>query len=293
MTWTHEHSCKLPASAERVFRALTHREELTCWFAEHAAPGTTSGGSFRFWGRHTLGVPSAMDATQQLTRFEPDTAVGFTWRLYQVETEVTIVLAADGDGTSTKLTLRHEIHCDLGVTRGRELIDDLWKFTLGNLACHLAGGAGIVLPDYADPAPEVRMTITIDASPEAVFRALIEPEAINRWFDTTSAIVEPQVGGRYDLQWKYKVDGQEVHGGPTKILEIVPSRKLVLDWPDWRGDSTVTGQTITWLLEPSGSATQVTFIHAGFGRTTDISDYPFGWVYFLAELTKVAQGGNS
>lgn len=286
MSWTHEHSCKLPAPAERVFRALTDREELTRWFAEHAAPGTAAGGSFRFWGRHTLGVPIALEATQQLTRFEPGTAVGFTWRLYQSETEVTIVLAADADGTSTKLTLYHAIHGDLGVTRARELIDDLWKLSLGNLACHLAGGAGIVLPDYADPAPDVRLTIMIEASPEAVFRALIEPEQINRWFGTTSAIVEPRVAGRYDLHWQYTVDGKDVHGGPTRILELVPGRKLVLDWPDWRGDTTVTGQTITWLLEPAGSATRVTFIHAGFSRTTDIGDYPFGWVWFLDELKK-------
>ena len=172
--------------------------------------------------------------------------------------------------------------------RAKELVDDHWKFTLGNLVAHLAGGAGIVRPDYTDPAPTVRLTIIIAASPEAVFRALIEPEQINRWFGTTSAIVEPMVGGRYDLQWQYKVDGEEVHGGPTKILELVPDRKLVLDWPDWRGDTTVTGQSITWLLEPVVGGTEVTLIHAGFTRTADISDYPFGWVWFLDELKKAA-----
>ena len=286
MSWTHEHSCTLTATPARVFRALADRTELTSWFAEHAAPGTASGESFRFWGRHTLGAPSAAEATQQLTRFEPDTAVAFTWRLHDTDTEVTVTLAAEPDGASTKLTLRHEIRGELGVPRSRELIDDLWRFSLGNLSCHLAGGGGIVWPDYADPAPEVRMVITIEAPPEAVFRALIEPEQINRWFGTTSAIVEPKVGGRYDLHWQYKVDGKEVHGGPTTILEFVPNRKLVLDWPDWRGDTSVTGQTITWLLEPAGSATRVTFIHAGFSRTTDISDYPFGWVWFLDQLKK-------
>ena len=66
----------------------------------------------------------------------------------------------------------------------------------------------------------------------------------------------------------------------------MPGRKLVLDWPDWRGDTTVTGQTTPWLLEPVGSATRVTFIHAGFSRTTDIGDYPFGWVWFLDQLNR-------
>ena len=292
MSWTHEHSCTLTASPHLVFRALTDRGELTRWFAEHASPGTGPGATFRFWGRHTLGAPSEAEATQRITRFEPGAALGFTWRIYHTETEVTITLAAESDGTGAKLTLRHQIEGELDVPRARELIDDLWKFSLGNLSCHLAGGQGIVLPDYTDPAPAVRLTIMIDASPEAVFRALIEPEAINRWFGTSSAVVEPQQGGRYDLNWQYKVDGRDVHGGPTTILEFVPYRKLVLDWPDWRGDATVTGQTITWLLEPVGSRTRVTLIHAGFSRTTDISDYPFGWVYFLDELKQAVQGGS-
>ncbi|MEO8636596.1 MAG: SRPBCC family protein [Gemmatimonadales bacterium] len=291
MSWVHTHSCELTHSPARVFRALTDRTELTSWFAQHAAPGTAPGESFRFWGRHTLGVPTAEEATQRLTRFEADSVVAFTWRLYQTATEVTLTLAPAADGAGTKLTLRHEIQDELGVPRSRELIDDLWRFSLGNLSCHLAGGAGIVLPDYADPAPEVRMVITIEAPPEAVFRALIEPESINRWFGTTSAVVEPRLGGRYDLKWQYKVDGNEVHGGPTTILEFVPNRKLTLDWPDWRGDTSVTGQTITWLLEPTGRGTRVTLVHAGFSRTTDISDYPFGWVYFLDELTKAVTGG--
>jgi uncharacterized protein YndB with AHSA1/START domain len=290
MSWSYEQSVTLAASTERVFRAWTDREELTRWFAEHAAPGAAPGEGFRFWGRHTLCAPTAEEASQRLTRFEPVTALAFTWELYHTPTEVSVTLAPEEGGAGTKLRLRHEVHGDLGITRSRELISDHWKFTLGNLVAHIDGGAGIVRPDYTDPAPEVRMTITIAASPEAVFRALIEPEQINRWFGTTSAIVEPKVGGRYDLQWRYKVDGVEVHGGPTTILELVPNRKLVLDWPDWRGDTTVTGQTITWLLEPAGGGTQLTLIHAGFGRTADISDYPFGWVWFLDELKKAVQG---
>ena len=126
-----------------------------------------------------------------------------------------------------------------------------------------------------------------------MFRALVEPERINRWFGSESSVVEPRVGGRYGLNWSYKVDGKDVAGGPTKILEIIPNEKLVLDWPDWRGDESITGQTITFLLAPSGSGgTTLTFIHAGFGRTTDMSDFGFGWKYFLDLLNKEASSGS-
>ena len=287
MTSTYEHTFELPAPPDRVYRAWTDSTELTRWFAERADLSVAPGGRFRFWGKYTLGCPAEGEARQTITRLEPGRTLGFTWGLYQVDTEVTVSLTAEEKGS--KLALSHRIDGDLGVSRPRELIDDLWRLSCGNLAKHLEGGAGLMLPDYSDPKPEVRLTVSIAAPPEVVFRALIEPEAINKWFGSKSAVVEPRVGGRYDLNWTYKVDGKEVAGGPTHILEFVPNRKLVLNWPDWRGDASVTGQTISFLLEPAGQGTRVTLVHAGFSRTTDMSDYPFGWVWFLDGLVREAE----
>lgn len=288
-TWTHSYSWKLAAPPARVFQALTERTELTRWFAEHAEVGRAAGEPYHFWGRHTLGARDGSMPRQTLTAYAPGESLGFSWPLGTAETEVRFALVAEGD--ATRLSLTHDVAGDLGGPRQRELIDDHWRLTIGNLAAHLAGGTGIVLPDYADPAPEVRITITIDAPVEAVFRALIEPERINRWFGSTASEVDARVGGRYATNWKYKIDGRDVVGGPTTILELVPNRRLVLDWPDWRGDTTVTAQTIAFDLEPTGDgATRLSFVHAGFGRTTDLGDYPFGWSWFLGELAKEATG---
>lgn len=289
MSWTFERTFPLPAPPERVFRALTEMSELRQWFAESVETGRVAGEPYRFWGRHTLGVPTAREATQVLTRFVPGSGLGFTWRLLGVETEVDMALAPGKDGTGTALALTHRIDGDLGVHRARELIGDHWRLALGNLQAHLAGGDGLMLPDYRDPAPEVRLTISIAAPPATVFRALLEPTSVNRWFGSATAVVEPRVGGAYVLGWKYQVDGRDVAGGPTRILELVPDRKLTLDWPDWRGDATVTGQQITFLLEPAGDGTRLTFLHTGFGRTADISDYPFGWRQLLAGLQAEAE----
>jgi uncharacterized protein YndB with AHSA1/START domain len=276
MGWTHDHSWNLAAPPDRVFAALTDPARLTRWFTEHADLGGGLGGRYRFWGRHTLGCPTPEDARQTITRFESGKALGFRWPLYGCETEVSITVAAEGEGS--RLALRHRIDGQLPMPRARELIDDHWRLAFGNLAAHLAGGTGILLPDYADPSPEIRLTVMIEAPREAVSRALIEPALINQWFGTGSSVVDPRPGGRYDLGWKHQVDGKDVTGGPTRILEIIPNQKLVLDWPDWRGDATV------------GSATRVTFVHAGFGRATDMSDYPFGWGYFLGKLGDLMSG---
>jgi uncharacterized protein YndB with AHSA1/START domain len=127
------------------------------------------------------------------------------------------------------------------------------------------------------------MSILIDAPPAAVWRALTEPELMNRWI-ASAAEVEPRVGGRYGFGWNYEVDGRSVSGGPTTILELVPNERLVLDWPDWRGDASVPKQSVAWYLAPEGAGTRVTVVHAGFTRAADISDYPFGWGHFMGQL---------
>ena len=144
------------------------------------------------------------------------------------------------------------------------------------------------MPDFTDPQPEVRASILINAPREQVFRALMEPAKLDKWI-ASAASVEPRVGGRYSYGWKYPVDGRDVTGGPTRILEMIPNEKLVTDWPDWRGDASVPKTTVTWLLESAGDGTRVTVIHSGFARTTDISDYPFGWSGFLGQLKALGE----
>jgi uncharacterized protein YndB with AHSA1/START domain len=289
MTFSHSHSWTLSSTPDKIFRALTDPAELTQWFSEHAQIEPRVGGVYRFWGRHTIGTPPHEDARQTISRFEPNSVLAFNWAINDVDTDVVITLAQDAKGTV--LTITHSISGDLAVPRQRELIDDHWRLAVGNLSSYLAGKP-VVMPDYFDPAPEVRLTMPLDAPPSTVFRALIEPERINRWFGTKSSVVEPRVGGRYDLNWSSNIDGKDVTEGPTKILELVPDEKLVLDWPDWRGDKSVTGQTITFLLAPDGKGgTTLTFVHAGFGRTTDVSDYGFGWPSFLEQLKAEAESG--
>ena len=59
----------------------------------------------------------------------------------------------------------------------------------------------------------------------------------------------------------------------TSMLDLQPSLGLDLLAPDAKGGTTLT------------------FVHAGFGRTTDMSDYGFGWTHFLEQLQKEATRG--
>lgn len=279
---------RLPRLLDRVFRALTEQAELTCWFAQNVDIGTAIGAPFRFWGRHTLAAGDPEDARQVITRYAAGESLGFSWPLYAIDTDVAIELATEGEQST--LQLEHIIRGDLPVDRQNELIDDHWRLAMGNLAAHLAGGAGIVLTDYHDPKPEVRLSIRIEATPSSVFRALIEPDAINRWFGTNASEVDPRVGGTYKTNWSYKIDGRDVLAAPYAFSSLNPIASSSSNWPDWRGDEAVPMQSIAFLLAPEGGTTRLTFVHAGFVRTTDVSDFPFGWGYFLNQLKAVAEG---
>ena len=287
--WIHEYAFSIHSPPERIFTALTSAAELEQWFAEHAEVEPTPGGAFRFWGRHTVGRPRKQDATGKVVASEPDRHLAFTWPLFGVPTTVTITLTPEETkkGPATKVAVQHALEAMIDQPRPKEMVEDWWRFALGNLRAHTTGRGQVMRPDFADPSPEVRVSMTVDAPPATVFRALIEPDALNQWL-AKDATVEPRVGGRFDLGWKQDSD-LEHEGAAMQILEFVPNEKLTISWPDWRGDASVPAQSVTWLLAAEGDGTRVTLIHAGFTRAVDMSDYPFGWWGFLSRLARVAK----
>ena len=281
----HEYTTPIDADPERVFAALTTPSELKRWFAENVTLEPAAGGAFRFSGRGAYA-----DTTGKVTRFEPPKVVAFAYPLEGADGEVTITLARDPEkpGT-TKLALKHVFERVPPVARAKSLVDDSWRLAVSNLIEHLKGGKNVLLPDFRDPKPEVRLSVFIEAPPSSVFRALVAPELLDKWI-SKKAVVEPRTGGRYSFGWSFETDGKQVEGGPTRILELVENEKLVIDWPDWRGDTSVPAQRLTYLLAPEGSGTRVTLIHDGFVRAADISDYGSGWAWFVDRLKAVAEG---
>ena len=58
-----------------------------------------------------------------------------------------------------------------------------------------------------EPQTEVRKSIVIDASPEVVFKAIIEPEELTRWLPDLS-IPEPRIGGKISIVCHKGTDGK-------------------------------------------------------------------------------------
>ena len=286
----HEFTWKIPARPARVFAALTSAEELKQWFAEHAEIQPQLGGAYRFWGKHTYGAPARAEATQRITRFAPSQALSYSWRIHDRDSEVAFVIEADPEnGEHSVVKGTHAFAQAPAISRAKEMVDDLWRFNWGNLSAHLGGGQGKLMVDYGDDNAKVALSIYIDAPPPAVFRTLIDPERIQQWFGMAAA-VDPRVGGDWHLKMEFEKDGRKISAPPCKILDYVENERLAITWPDWRGDKSVPDQRVLWMLTPEGAGTRVDFVHDGFIRAVDVSDYPFGWGYFLSRISDVAQG---
>lgn len=286
----HDFTWKIPARPARVFAALTNADELTQWFAEHAEIEPHVGGAFRFWGKHSYGTPTKAQATQRITKFAPSQTLAFTWRIHDRDSEVTFTIEADPEnGEASIIKGGHSFAEAPAINRAKEMIDDLWRFNWGNISAHIAGGQGKLLVDYTEADPNVTLSIFIEASPAAVFRTLIDPDKIQQWFGVAAA-VDPRIGGDWHLKMEFEKEGQKVTSPPCKILDYVENERLSISWPDWRGDKSVPDQRVTWRLAPEGAGTRVELVHDGFVRAVDISDYPFGWGWFLSRITTVAQG---
>ena len=289
MTFSWEHTFDVPAERARVFEALTDPEALRGWFAEQVEIEPREGGAFRFSGRGAY----AGGAEGRVTAFEPGRRLRLAYPFDGIAGEVDLRLEEGAEPTGTRLHLTHTLERAPAGARARELMEDLWRLYVINLWGWVGDRSAILLPDFADPSPKVELSIFIAAPPPAVFRALLEPEMLKTVFGAPTPVVEPRAGGAYRFGWSYEVDGRQVAGGPTRILEITPNERLVTDWPDWRGDPAMPTQRVTWTLTPEGDGTRVTLLHDGFTRWTDIGDYPGGWGHFLSQLKAAAEAQSS
>lgn len=95
-------------------------------------------------------------------------------------------------------------------------------------------------------------SITLDqfvaATPEAVWRALTEPELVRRWW--AEGDIAPEVGHEFTL------DMPGFGAQPCRVLESrAPGLFVYTFTTEW---------TLRWTLEPEGRGTRVFLEHSGF-----------------------------
>ncbi len=109
-------------------------------------------------------------------------------------------------------------------------------------------------------APTIENSFTIDASVEAVWKALADADELTRWFPM-EAHVTPGPGGSISMAWRETYQGE----GRIKIWE--PNRRLSYSFPQPDGADTasVPPTMVDFQLEGRGGKTHLRMVHSGFG----------------------------
>lgn len=149
-----------------------------------------------------------------------------------------------------------------------------------------------------NPAPEDRPSLsfarTYDSSPEEVWRAWTDPEALKVWlkpedaFSISVAEAEVRVGGRFRLLM-ISGEGKE-HEISGVYREVIPNRKLVMTWT-WKSAPGVES-LLTVILRPLGAGTELELRHEGFVEIDDRITHEDGWKGSLTLLQRHLTSGK-
>jgi uncharacterized protein YndB with AHSA1/START domain len=263
---------KLKSTPESIFRALTHSTALTGWFAEFAAVSLDEK-CYDFWGRFTPEAPARDAGHHPILEYEAGKHLKFKWNLSKTDTVAQVQIETRDQ--RTLLIVKHDAVLS-NTDFSRYSVEDFWFLSLENLRRHLDGKAPVRCDFSASMKGDVRHTVEIEGSAQAVFDALIKPEQLQRWI-ASNATVEAEVGGRYEIGWE--------QSGPSKILELVPNQKLSTLWP---GEQDTV---LTWTLEESGGKTRLTIVHSGFAPDQDTGGLQVGWLNFMSWVRSLVEYG--
>ena len=129
-------------------------------------------------------------------------------------------------------------------------------------------------------------SVEIDATPDAVFRAISSPEICQWWgsddmYRVTSWVGDLRPGGAWSCEATAagRADVSVVRG---EFIAIDPPRLLVHTWcPSWESFASTT---VRYDLVPTERGTRVTVTHTGFAEAAASSDHAQGWTRVLAWL---------
>lgn len=142
---------------------------------------------------------------------------------------------------------------------------------------------------------EIVSEIHIAAQPDRVFRALVDPVQVPKWwgrngvYRCTDFSADMRVGG------DWRTSGVGPDGGPFtakgKYLEIDPPRVLAYTWiASWTGE---VETAVRWELEATEEGTQVKIRHSGLAVRPELAQAYRGWPRMLEWLQAYLERGET
>jgi uncharacterized protein YndB with AHSA1/START domain len=140
--------------------------------------------------------------------------------------------------------------------------------------------------------PSLSLKRRYPVSPEKVWRAWTDPQALKRWFGpganepVSEAHLDVRVGGRFRI----------VFGGPDGRMhecagvyrEVVPNRKLVFTW-GWPRTTPERESLVTIVFKADGKGTELDFRHEQFFDEQARDGHRQGWSASFEKLERFLQ----
>ncbi|HYM39941.1 MAG TPA: SRPBCC family protein [Thermoplasmata archaeon] len=283
MAYDYEFLLRVHAPRATVFEKLLRIEHLARWFCGWCRIEPKVGGTFRFGGETCIVLPESRGWETTIDEGETLRRFAFTWPIRDATTRVAYELEDAGPEAS----LLHARHSGVPLKDAAGgTIQDAWRMCLGNLKSIAEGRSDSVRPDHTPPSTaELRLSNLVEATPVRVFDALTNAAQLDHWstggVPTGKARIEPRTGGAFSMGWE---------GGPDRVLEISPNRRLVLRWPQPQGNL-----RIAFDLEAKASGTAVYLVSTGYGPggSAEIPHHRGGWSDLLVCLKNFIEGGDA
>jgi uncharacterized protein YndB with AHSA1/START domain len=137
--------------------------------------------------------------------------------------------------------------------------------------------------------PDILIELRIGATPDKVYRAIIEQEGLARWW-TPEVVAEPQVGSVAEFTFTGGPGGRVMVA--MEIAALEPGRQVKWavtedPFPEW------VGTHITWELTPLDHGTKVRFGHRDYPSIEgSFASVAYSWAWYLASLKDYLETGT-
>ena len=142
------------------------------------------------------------------------------------------------------------------------------------------------------PANTVKLHRVLRATPDRVYRAFIDPDAMAKWlppngFTGKVHSIEPRVGGSYKMSFKNFTTG-EAHSFGGKFLELVPGERL--RYTDRFDDPNLPGEMQTTVtIKQVSVGVELNVVQEGIPEAIPAEACYLGWQESLTLLTQLVE----
>lgn len=138
----------------------------------------------------------------------------------------------------------------------------------------------------------VRLHRVLSATPERVYRAFIDPDAMAKWLPPNGFTgkvhhMDAKVGGSYKMSFTNFSTGQS-HGFGGEYLELVPNERL--RYTDRFDDPGLPGEMITTItITKVSCGTELTAVQEGIPENIPTENCYLGWQESLTQLANLVE----